>query len=458
MFSYSMLGPLFFAALATSLGAQTWRQAAPATSPPPRATHAMATDLGTGRVLMFGGWTTAGYRNDTWEYDGTDWSAVAGPGPAERARHAMAFDEFRGRIVLFGGVNAASVNNYFGDTWEYANGGWQQRTTTTFPPVRFGHAMAFDRVRQRVVMFGGRTRSGAIFLNDTWEWDGTTWSLRTPVTAPTARMGHAMALDPSHGQVLLFGGIQIGGPIVGDTWTWNGTNWTQLSPAHPLSPRMNAIIATDLLRGRIVLYGGYNGVALFETAEWDGSDWTLLPTPVQPGVPAFPAMATGPGGRHVVLFGGEDPTGVPHAETWSYGQLAATRAFGSGCGAPPLALAPAAGSAPVLGQVFRSEMTAVPAGAVPFQSLGFSNTMLNGLPLPIDLTQFQMPGCFLHHDAVALFLSCTLLGGTATHALSLPNQPAFAGWEVYLQGYVLAPGSNPAGVLTSSALAVTLGF
>ena len=36
-------------------------------------------------------------------------------------------------------------------------------------------AMAYDSARERIVLFGGRTdRSGD--LNDTWEWDGRTWT------------------------------------------------------------------------------------------------------------------------------------------------------------------------------------------------------------------------------------------------------------------------------------------
>lgn len=421
-------------------------------------THAMATDLAAGRIVLFGGYAGGNYLADTWLYDGATWSAVPGAAPGLRARHTMAFDEARGRVVLFGGINGVSVNNYLGDTWEYANGVWQQRSTPVRPPVRFGHAMAFDRARQRVVMFGGRTNAGTIFLADTWEWDGTAWSPQTPASAPTARMGHAMALDPTTGRVLLFGGLQLGGPFAGDTWTWNGTTWTQLLPAHAPSPRANAAMAADLVRGRIVLHAGYDGQDLTDTFEWNGSDWTPVATPVQPGVPVFPALATGPTGLHVVLFGGEDAGGVAQAATWWYGRFAGTRAFGAGCGSPPLALAAAPASAPVLGQAFRSEMTPVPAGAVAFQTLGVSNSTWNGLPLPIDLTPLQMPGCWLHHDAVLLFLPCTLAGGTATHALMVPSQPSLAGFEVYLQGCVFAPGSNPVGLLTSSALAVTLGY
>jgi hypothetical protein len=34
--------------------------------------------------------------------------------------------------------------------------------------------MAYDKQRDRIVLFGGRAGPGAD-LNDTWEWDGTAW-------------------------------------------------------------------------------------------------------------------------------------------------------------------------------------------------------------------------------------------------------------------------------------------
>ena len=61
------------------------------------------------------------------------------------------------------------------------------------PPGRGYHAMAYDAVRQRVVLFGGSNTN--TILNDTWEYDGTTWTQRTPATSPSARGAHAMAYD-----------------------------------------------------------------------------------------------------------------------------------------------------------------------------------------------------------------------------------------------------------------------
>jgi hypothetical protein len=56
------------------------------------------------------------------------------------------------------------------------------------PPSRHGHAMVYDAVRQRVVLFDGDVFATSYF-NDTWEYDGTTWTQRTPATAPSERTG-----------------------------------------------------------------------------------------------------------------------------------------------------------------------------------------------------------------------------------------------------------------------------
>jgi hypothetical protein len=42
------------------------------------------------------------------------------------------------------------------------------------PSARFEHAMTYDSVRSRTIMFGGRLLIGGQVgsVNDTWEWDG----------------------------------------------------------------------------------------------------------------------------------------------------------------------------------------------------------------------------------------------------------------------------------------------
>jgi hypothetical protein len=55
-----------------------------------------------------------------------------------------------------------------------------------------------------------------------------------PPIQPSVRFGAGMANDATHGQVVLFGGID--GSVLGDTWTWDGASWTEhtLSTPPPL--------------------------------------------------------------------------------------------------------------------------------------------------------------------------------------------------------------------------------
>jgi hypothetical protein len=57
-----------------------WRTVAGA-APTPRGGHAMAYDLARQRIVLYGGFTNEAPRlADTWEWDGADWTCVAGCG------------------------------------------------------------------------------------------------------------------------------------------------------------------------------------------------------------------------------------------------------------------------------------------------------------------------------------------------------------------------------------------
>lgn len=419
----------------------------------------MVTDPANGMSMSFGGWSGTGYLGDTWIWNGATWTQVVAAGPVARSNAAMTFDELRGVAVLFGGVKGVGLTGTLGDTWEWSLvGGWVQRAAAVHPAVRFGHAMAYDRNRGRTVLFGGRTVSGTVFLDDTWEWDGTAWTYFTPAVKPTRRMNHTMAFDPVSGRVLLFGGIQLGGPVVGDTWAWDGAGWTQLAPATPPAARQQAAMAEDTVRGRVVLFGGQNGGALSDTLEWDGFDWSIAAAPLAPAGAVLPAMARGPLGRHVVLFGGQTGAGVTLAETWWFGHVPAVVPFGAGCGVPPVALDAANGSAPYVGQDFVTEIAPVPPGAICFQSIGGSSQWAGTTPLPIDLTPLGMTGCTLYHDLAIPGLPCVVTGTVAQNTLAVPALPFLAGITLYMQCYMIAPGANPASVLTTNAIAMTFGI
>ncbi|MBI4872520.1 MAG: hypothetical protein HY814_13250, partial [Candidatus Riflebacteria bacterium] len=56
-------------------GRCTWVQRSPSSSPSTRCRHAMAFDSTRDRTLLFGGWAGS-YAQDTWEYDGGNWTQV----------------------------------------------------------------------------------------------------------------------------------------------------------------------------------------------------------------------------------------------------------------------------------------------------------------------------------------------------------------------------------------------
>src|ERR1041384_2795159 len=104
---------------------------------------------------------------------------------------------------------------------------WGQKSALLNNPTqRQKAAMAYDPVHRQLVMFGGQ--NGAVLLAETWVFDGTNWIQKSPATSPSARVGHAMATDSS-GHVVLFGGAPTGG-AVNETWVWDGANWTQKAP------------------------------------------------------------------------------------------------------------------------------------------------------------------------------------------------------------------------------------
>jgi hypothetical protein len=154
-------------------------------------------------------------------------------------------------MVLFGGGvgSGGSLN----DTWTWDGTTWTQQSPVTSPPARYGASMAYDPATGNTVLFGG-VGSGS-FLNDTWTWDGTTWTEQSPVTSPPARDGASMAYDPSTGDMVLFGGNGNPGRL-GDTWTWDGTTWTQQSPVTSPPARVGASMAYDPSTGNMVLFGG----------------------------------------------------------------------------------------------------------------------------------------------------------------------------------------------------------
>jgi hypothetical protein len=128
-------------------------------------------DVGRQRAVLFGGLDADDVpRNDVFEWNRNAWRWLAASGPAARKLHGQVYDVARGETLVFGGLGA----QLFGDTWAWDGAVWRQLPAG--PPPRQNAQMAWDSVRNRVVLMGGFAAAPSSPLPDHWEWDGTGWT------------------------------------------------------------------------------------------------------------------------------------------------------------------------------------------------------------------------------------------------------------------------------------------
>ena len=267
-----------------------------------------------------------------------------GPGP--RTGAMMVYDAARREVVMYGGRTHLDQGALINETWIWNGIEWKQRQPPTRPPHLWLATMAYDTVRKEVVLFGGRfceslghpTCTQPTTRSETWVWNGETWAQRLPAVSPPARYNASMAFDAKRGETVLFGGDSDEfGSRLQDTWAWNGTTWTQRQMAASPTPRVFAAMAYDPGRGKIVLFGGHNQRGL-KTSDplYDFGDqqdtWTLgadtwerqdsITTAAEPKPPAGAGqMVYDPITRKLLLFHfrRSDSTQLRSNTLWSWG-------------------------------------------------------------------------------------------------------------------------------------------
>ena len=238
----------------------------------------------------------------------------------ERSTQAMAYDAAHGQVVMFGGFGPGGQNGYLNDTWLWNGTTWTQVFPANSPSPRSNAQMVYDPATGNVVLFGG-LYNGSTRYADTWTWDGTNWTPLTTAHSPTGgRASASMVYDAATGNVVLFGGINTSGGTVGDTWIFNGTDWTPASPTNSPSARNSYAMAYDAALGEVILFGGLdqNDDDNNDTWAWNGSSWTPLSPSGAPPARDGAGMDYDPLPGQMVLFGGDttDCSVNPCSETY----------------------------------------------------------------------------------------------------------------------------------------------
>lgn len=276
--------------------------------------------------------------------------------PTGRSDLGGGFDALSGELVVFGGdpgvaVSCVAKPGFSDETWFYspACNTWR-KSSEVGPSARSRHATAFDTMRRRLIVFGGRYRAGTTGLYTTYndvhalrlEADGShLWSpLTTRGTPPPPLSSAAAVYDPLGDRFIVFGGNTSND---GATFAPNGrvfalalsdNTWSELVPTGGVAPaRLFHAMALDAQRNRLVVFAGgdanaflgpfFNDVVTFDLSTRAWAPLTLSGT--RPLGRIRPSMVADPDRDRMLVFGGHDDGQLGETnELWAI-NLAANR-------------------------------------------------------------------------------------------------------------------------------------
>jgi hypothetical protein len=228
----------------------------------------------------------------------------------------MAYDAPNRVIVLYGGlVQDQNEGREAGDTWTWNGSDWTEVGPLDGPPGdRDGPRMV--STPEGPLLFGGRI-SNLKYYRDLWRWDGKTWVAEAPAHPPAGRSSAAVAYDPDHGSLFVFGGTGVNagagpgaqGTPLGDAWLAAGGEWVQvLVPGSP--PALSFADAHwDPTNKRVlVMFGIVCPKPVNDSWAWESNAaWSHT---ASVSVPArWGAAAADDGAGNVLVFGGSDEEG-----------------------------------------------------------------------------------------------------------------------------------------------------
>ncbi len=290
-----------------------WELKSPATVVLEHSYSTMFYDSVRQKTIMFGGFVDTGVNrvcNDTYQWDGTDWTLLApAQSPPPGADYASAFHQGLGTGMIINGIALLDVASTFeSGMWSWDGTTWTPMTPGTRPSQRYNAAMSWDSDRERIVLFGGSGISYSGYDTDTWEFDGTEWTLMTPSVHPPAFTDTGlgdMAFHEAEGITFLVTGTD---PV--QTWMWNGTDWSQAITS-PVTGDGYPLDSIRFNKHRMIMVSGNY------TYRWTSLDWSEIVganTPASTGFNRYDLAFDSNLNRFVMLVSGASG----YSDTWLF--------------------------------------------------------------------------------------------------------------------------------------------
>jgi hypothetical protein len=202
----------------------------------------------------------------------------------------------------------------------------------------------------RIMMVGGfiPVDNGTLPLEGTWFFDTTegTWALSRPDPAPSPRVGHALALHPPTGRVVLFGGGGTtprpcprtrfcSGQEDNEVWHFDPATgiWEDMTPAAPdeaswPAPRFGARFVYEPVTERLVMFGGIGVFGERFTPTFYADTWAYDPVTnewedltvadvLAPVGRSLHGMVWSDDAERIIVFGGDSIAGTDDDHLWA---------------------------------------------------------------------------------------------------------------------------------------------
>jgi hypothetical protein len=229
--------------------------------------HSVVLDPIDHRLYVFGGLhDDVGASNTLWTLSLNTpivWTETAiTPAPVARWGHVALLDPKRHEMLALFGEQRLDILQ---DVWVLSmdTSVWSPLARSDFgPSARADHAAAFIGP-DRVLVYGGRSISGA--LDESWIFDraANTWTAVDFGIGPGRRYGHTMVFDPEGYRVIVYGGRRDDTMAREDAWVLSLAKgcWSKVDT---VGARPNARAEhTAVLHGRsMIVYGGEDGSEL----------------------------------------------------------------------------------------------------------------------------------------------------------------------------------------------------